>query len=346
MDQIIPNAALPDERPAVLRDRDLSASEIMIAAAVAAFLNPKPTQVGATLFNQWYVGSCVPHGTWTMLEYEGLVPAGFNQSQLRSYRKRSNYPSAGSNGVDMLDLIRAGQSNDFPTPVGFTEAQATAMPRVEGTKQIKDFKYFQYIDKKTGELTLDLVPADVAIGKAVAIFIYATEEEWSQEYVQIQDPNLLPGDAYVRHCVCIMPKGDFTENGKQWLAVQDSAAFGNRQLRYVSFDFFKKRCYFAVKAYAADQIPQPAPVPPAIGKPTTPCQLGDRGSAVLALQTFLLEQKKLEAQYVTGYYGAITAKAVQWWQLEHWNRFTGGVPALLDLAGKYWGKESIAIINS
>ena len=345
-DQIISNAALPDERAAVLRDRDYSAAELATAVAIEPFKHPKPTKLGATLFNQWYVGSCVPHGIWTMLEYEGIVPAGFNQSQLRSYRKRLNYPNPGAAGVDMLDKIRAGQSNDFATPVGFTEAQATAMPRVEGTKQISDFKYYQYIDKKTGELTLELVPADVAAGKAVAIFIYATEDEWAQEYVDIKSPNLDPGSAYVRHCVSIMPAGDFEENGVQRFAVHDSAQFGGRHLRYISKEFFLKRCYFAVKAYKTAEIPQPTPAPAPIGKPIDPCELGDRGDHVRALQQFLADQKKLDAQYVTGYYGAITAKAVQWWQLKHWERFIGGVPVLLNFAGKYWGQQSIAIINS
>lgn len=346
-DQIISNAALPDERPAELRERDRSVLEVAAAMAVPTFQNPKPTKLGATLFNQWYVGSCVPHGFYTMLEYEGIVPAGFNQSQLRAYRKRSNYPNPGSAGVDMLDKIRAGQSNDFATPAGFTEAQASAMQLIAGAKVIKDFNYFQYLDSK-GNLLLDFVPADVAAGKAVAIFIYATDAEWSREYVEIQNPNLSPADAYVRHCICIMPKGDFTENGKQYLAVHDSAQFGGRHLRYVPLDFFLKRCYFAVKAYPKGELPDPAPAPTPIGKPTTPCELGDRGDHVRALQQFMADTNHLDQKNVTGYYGALTAKAVLWWQLENWDRFigVGGVPQLLAWSGKYWGKASIAIINS
>jgi hypothetical protein len=354
MDQIIPNAALPDPRPQPLRDSDYNSSEIAAAAVAALFANAKPGTIGATLYNQWYVGSCVLHGFYTQLEYEGIVaPSPEGMSQLRAYRKRSNYPNAGTAAVDAYTQIKDGQSKNVeaPTSPGMTEAMATAMPKVKGSVLIKDFKYFEFAPlsfwygAKPNTQANDQAIAAAAAGKAIAIFIFATEDEWSQEYVEIKTPALQIGDAYVRHCVCIMPKGDFTENGKQWLAVQDSAAFGNRHLRYVSRDFFNKRAYYASQVFANDEIPAPVP-PPAIGKPTTPCKLGDHGSAVSSLQTFLVEQKKLEAQYVTGYYGAITAKAVQWWQLEHWNRFTGGVPALLDLAGKYWGKESIAIINS
>lgn len=342
MEKIISDAALPDNRPVAQKEKDYSTEEVAAALAVTPFQNEKPVKLSATVFNQWYVGSCVPHGFYTQLEYEGLAKP--NGMQLRAYRKRINYPQAGSIGVDMYDQIRGGQSDDFPTPKGFTEAQATAMPYIPGVKIIKDFKYFQYIDKKTGRLILENVPPDVASGKAVAIFIYATDEEWSQEYVEIKNPNLSINDARVRHCICIIPKGDFTENGKKWLSVHDSAAFGDRHLRYVSYDFFLKRTYFAAKVLATGEVEPPQPEP--IGKPTTACEMGDRGEAVKALQNFLIKEGKLGAEYLTGYYGSLTAKAVLWWQLEHWDRFTANVPQLLEWGGKYWGSQSIAIINS
>lgn len=344
--KIVSVAALPDDRPQALKDRDYSTEEIASAGAPATpFSNPKPLKLTATVYDQWYVGSCVPHAFWTALEYEGLVPPGLTPSQLRSYRKRINYAGAGSIGTDMFDQIRSGQSTDFPTPPGFTEAQATAMPYVAGDKLIPDFKYFQYIDKKTGAWLRENVPADVAIGKAVPIFIFATEEEWSREYVEIRTPNLNIADAGVRHAICIVPKGDFTENGKRWLTVHDSAKFGGLHKRYVEYDqFFMQRSYFMAKVYAASALPQPEPAP-VIGKPLTPCELGDRGDAVTALQKFLIDDGKLDAQYATGYYGSLTAKAVLWWQLEHWDRFTVNVPQLLEWGGKYWGNGSIAIIS-
>lgn len=341
--EIIPSAALPDIRPQELKDKDYRSTELPVAA-VATFQNPKITEItGAVVYDQWYVGSCVPHGEYTMLEYEKIVPSS-GMSQLMAYRKRVNYPAAGSYGVDMLDKIRAGQSPqiDFPTPVGFREEQATAMPLVEGTELIKKFNYFQHLDSD-GRQDFSLVAPDVASGKAVAFFFYATQEEWEKEYVEVITPDLSIGDAYVRHCACIIPKGDFTENDKQWFAVHDSAKFGGRHLRYMSLDFFLKRAFFSVKAYEKGQVPPPPPTPP-LGKPDKPCQLNQSGDAVKRLQKFLIDQGKLEPQYLTGFYGALTAKAVQWWQLEHWEKFTGGVPKLLEYAGKYWGKESIAII--
>lgn len=344
-EKIVSIDALEDTRPVVLKEKDYSTEELAsdTAAAIKPFQNERPLKVTATEYNQWYVGSCVPHGFWTQLEYEGIIDKSFNPSQLRSYRKRSNYPAPGSNGVDMYLKIQEGQSNDFPTPEKFREAQATAMPLIVGTKQIKDFKFFQYLDKATFKILYDAIPVDIALGKAVTIFVYASDDEWSQRYVEAKDEVSI-GSAEVRHCVCVIPKGDFTKDGKRWLTVQDSAKFGKLGMRYLEFDtFFKSRVYFAAKVYLTEAIPKPEPVP--TPKPTVACQLNDKNAAVLALQNFLIQEGKLKAEYATGFYGALTAKAVLWWQLENWNKFTSTIPELLDLGGKNWGPQSISIIN-
>lgn len=335
--------ALPDNRPIAEKNKDYSTQEIASATAIVPFQNKKLTKVTATEFNQWYVGSCVPHGFLTMLEYEGISTPDI--SRLRAYRKRSNYPQAGSNGVDMFLKIQAGQSSDFPTPEKFREADATKMPYVEGWKNMKEFSFFQYIDKSTGRYLPQNVPADIANGKAVAIFFWATEDEWEKEYVEATDNSVTLSNAEVRHCVCVVPYGDFTENGKRWLTIQDSAKFGKRGIRYVEFDtFFMNRTYFLATAYPKGAIPTP-PVPPSLPKPTIACALGDKNGAVLNLQNFLIDEGKLSSEYATGYYGALTAKAVLWWQLEHWNQFTNTVPELLKFAGNYWGQQSIDIIS-
>lgn len=340
-DKIISQSALPDTRPPELKDKDYLADEVASATAVVPFKNKKIQKLTATEYNQWYVGSCVPHGFFTQLEYEGIAPAGM--SQLRAYRKRINYPQDGSIGVDIYDKIREGQSNDFPTPKKFREADATAMPYVKGEKIIPDFKYFQYA--KNGAWDLDAAVKDVAVGKAVAIFIFATDDEWSQEFVEIKDPNLQAVGAEVRHCVCIIPKGDFTEKGKSWVSVHDSAKFGGRHLRYVSYDFLLKRTYFASKVVKATEIPLPPAPPSNVGLPLLNCEQGDRGDAVLALQKYLIDNEYLKAEYATGFYGAITSRAVLWFQLFHHEKFGVNIPQLLDWGGKYWGSQSIKVLK-
>lgn len=337
------NSALPDDRPIVEKNQDYLRDEVASVSAVTPFQNKKITELTATVYNQWYVGSCVPHAFYTMLEYEGIITKEMTPSQLRAYRKRKNYPSEGSHGVDMMNQIRNGQSFDFPTPEMFREYQATAMPYVAGDKVI-DFKYFQYRDENWNIKTEDVIK-DIASGKAVSVFIYATKKEWSREYVTIRDEKLDAQSAEVRHAITIIPLGDFTEDGDLWLAVHDSSRFGGRHLRYMSYDFFMKRVFFAATVIKTNDMPIPPAPPKIIGKPTEACRKGDRSDAVLALQKFLIDDGVLKPEHGTGYYGTLTSKAVLWWQLKNHDKFTSNIPQLLEWNGEYWGSQSINAIG-
>lgn len=315
MSNIVSNGALPDTRPQVAKDKDYPA-EYVTAGAAVTFANPKPTVLGATLYSQEYVQDCVPHGFYTQLEYEGIVPTS-GMSQTRAYRKRSNYPNPGSDAVDLYTKIRNGQSanSDAPTTPNMTEAMANAMALVAGSQLIKDFNYYGFTD-------YSLVPQAVASGKAIAIFIFATEDEWSQEYVTVRTPNLDISKAYVRHCVCIMPRGDFTENGQKWLAVQDSAAFGGRHLRYMSFDFFLKRCYYASQVFEKGTVPPPPAFHYTFTKQLKYNGASNDAKEVHALQQALQYLKRADGStYMTpgnfGPYGPATKKAVGLFQSDN-----------------------------
>jgi hypothetical protein len=344
-DTFIMDSALPDNRPQKERDKNYHASEIAAGAPTVPFRNQQIKALTATVYSQEYTSSCVPHDIITQLEYEGIVsPAPGGLSQLNVYRRRYNYPAPGSASFNIYDELRRGQRLNKAIPVhpGMSEWQANELAYDVGVKLIQDFNYFDYFEN--GKLRLDLMVADIADGKAINIHVFATEEEWSKEYVEIMKPGLSYDEAFVKHGVCLVPKGDFMLNGKRWLTVHDSAAFGGRHLRYIEYDkFVQARVYYAAKVYAKGNIPvPPAPAPV---KPLARCQLNDKGQAVRNLQAFLVGEKKLEAQYVTGFYGPITAKAVLWWQLEHWNKFTANVPQLLEWRGEFWGDQSIAIVK-
>lgn len=330
-----------DTRAASAKKRDYTDEEdAIVAGAATPYLNNKIKKLTATVFNQWYTSSCVLHGFYTQLEYEGIVTIKRLMSQLRAYRKRSNYPEPGTAGTDGYEQIKSGQSDlaDAPVTSKMREAAANAMERIIGTKLLKDFNYFQIINQTK-------IPAYVAEGKAVAIFIYATDEEWSQEYVTIRTPLLDPNKADIRHCVCLVPKGDFTEDGKKWLSVHDSSKFGGRHLRYISPEFLAGRVYYASYVTPKDAVVTPPPLPPVVTKPTTPCKFGDRGAAVTNLQAFLVKGGYLEAQYVTGYYGALTCKAVLWFQLANASKIAATIPQLLEWKGEFWGARSINLIK-
>lgn len=320
------SGALPDTRPAEAKAKDFPGNHL-IAAAVATFQNAKPTVLGATEYDQWYVGDCVLHGFYTQLEYEGIVPASpEGMSQLRAYRKRANYPEAGTGAVDGYTKIKQGQSKnaDAPTTPGMTEDMASAMPLIVGDKLIPEFNYYEfaglnhYTDKREAN---DAAVMAVAGGKAVSIFIYATNDEWSREYVEATDPNVSILNAYIRHCVCIMPKGDFTENGKQWLAVHDSAKFGGRHLRYISMDFFIKRAFYAGQVFKKGDVPAPIAFHYTFTKPLKFQSTKNDPAEVHALQQALQYLKRADGSHYMvpgtfGPYGPATRTAVGLFQTD------------------------------
>ena len=335
---IMSNAAIPAEAPKTQFKDD----EIAGAAdtPVEPFKHKRVRELFASVFNQWYTSSCVFHAFLTSLEYLGIITKEEVKSQLLAYRKRGNYPAEGSIAYDAWDVIRAGVSpyKDGPTADKMTEFAANMMNVIAGLPVLKElFNHFEITDYSR-------IAGYVAAGKPVPVFIYATKKEWSREYVEIQDASLRLVDAEVRHAVTLIPSGDFTEDGIKYFSVHDSAKFGNRHLRYVPLDFILKRSYYAARLEKKDE---PVVVPPPVVDrlPDVAVKLNDKGDNVLALQRFLFDQGKLEAQYITGFYGPLTAKAVLWYQLEKWEQFVGGVPKLLEWKGEYWGDQSIATLG-
>lgn len=333
--------ALPDNRPISARRKDFTEKDLpQVAGAPAPFNNQRIRELQATVFNQWHTSSCVPHGFLTQLEYEGIISKASLKSQLRAYRKRANYPQPGSIGIDMYDKIRAGVSplSEALVMSEHTEAQANALPLMPGVKPEKDFSYYTITDYSK-------ISTLIASGKAVAVFIYANKKEWSREYVELQESNLDISKAGIRHCVVLIPRGDFTKDGIEYYSVHDSSKFGNRHLRYMPHSFLLKRCYFAAEVFPKGAEPMPEP-PGERPLPLISCELEMNGDAVLDLQAYLIKKGFLEPQYLTGYYGALTAKAVLWFQLMNHEKFASNIPKLLEWRGEYWGRQSIDVVKS
>lgn len=332
----IPDGALIDQRPPAQKEKDYKADEIA-AGHSEPFKHERPKTLTASLYSQEKTSSCVPHAILTQLEYEGIVaPAPKGISQLLVYRKRFNYAQAGGLAVDIYDKIIAGQKYNIVAPIskGYTEEQANKLPYLLGEHLIGTFDYFNITNYKS-------IAGDVAKGKAVVIFIYASKKEWEKEYVEPTD-NVEITSAYVRHAVCLIPNGDFTEKGKEWLSVHDSAAFGKRHLRYISKDFLLSRTYYASKVYKEDEV---VVSPINYGEPVNQCKFGERSNNVKMLQSYLVAQGFLASQYTTGLYGQLTCKAVLEWQLTHNQLFTYMRPVreLTSLEGKYWGAQSVEV---
>lgn len=338
---------LEDTRSDSAKQKDYLREEVILAGSARPWTNKKVTRLTVKEKNQFGTSSCVAHAILTQLEYENLLTT--DPSDLALYRKRANYSGEGSNGEDILNKARHGLSTykDIPTPNNATEAYANALPLVLGSTLLnKPFKYYQYdASYRPDASRASRIIADVARGKAVVVFYYSTNAEARREYMEPTDTKVTLQNASVRHAVTLIPKGDFTENGKHWASMQDSAKFGNRAIHYVSEEFLEERVYWAAIVTLDEEAPAPTPQP---ALPNVICEFGERSQAVHNLQGWLIQEGYLAPQYQTGLYGRITSDAVLWAQLERFEHFKkrgASIPQLLEWKGHWWGRGSIEAIN-
>lgn len=329
------NGVCEDTRSEAEKAKDWDSREIVLGSGTGS----KITEIPIDVHDQMRTSSCTAHAVLAMMEYNGVVHNFISRFPL--YRKRFNFPGEGSNATDLIikshpSFHSHGGLNLYDSinyPNILTEEWANSLPFVIGEDISGSFNYFTIRDWDELEHTVNS-------GIAVTLAFYSTVNEWSREYVEERD-TVTPSTAKVRHQITLIPKGAFRENGKLWFSVHDSAKFGGRFLRYATLDFLKNRVIvqpqFAIPANIVE-------IPPVkVNKTIKPVKLNDRGQYVLNLQGFLAKKGFLENEYVTGFYGPITSKAVLWFQLYHHKKFSSSIPELLKLKGEYFGPQSVQV---
>jgi hypothetical protein len=252
------------------------------------------------------------------------------------YRTRSNFPAGGMFIKEVLELIAYAKTFPFPKklPAKLTEAFANAMA-LEPAIVTKD-RSREYFSIKPYDA--DGVFDAVNNGFPVLLAFYSTTREWAEE--MIPTDTVWINTAAVRHYVIAIPNSFHNKDGHEWVSVVDSARQGGLSLRHVRKDFLQKRMYLGAGFVRKAEIKK-AKLP---DLPTQGCQYGQRNSAVLALQKYLVSQSLMEERHTTGYYGNVTAAAVLRWQLD--NIQDVNYAELVYLEGKHWGPLSVkAVIN-
>jgi hypothetical protein len=289
------------------------------ATSPSPIYGTKPVESPYPLENQNQTSTCIAHGTTLSL---GVATAGSGRGYTRLskefvYRLRSNYPQPGMWLQGAFEAERINGSCLYSTlPNHQTEAEANAViitPQMLTEASIfKGQEYYQFDDPTN----IDSLAQASSQGYAVAIIIYASYREWAQKYPQILD-NVLFATAPVRHCITILPNSAFVENGKKYVMIQDSAWFGSIQLRYVSEDFIKARCYGAgywksvsMKKGAGDRPLHTFDVHQSLS-------IGMSGPEVKALQDILIYEGFLPSDLNTGYFGGRTQAGVKAFQSEY-----------------------------
>jgi hypothetical protein len=309
--------------------------------------------------NQNGSGSCVANTIkkimGVMLWLRDGVYARFSASHV--YQRRAGKPVPGMSGVDAFDIAMTGVTlEELASSEGMSDSQMDSV-NVSGYKEDvgKVFAIGGHVGIPTGDI--DQVASVIqTTGKAVMVWFYFTSNEWSQFIPTINVDLSGAGDARsLRHSVAAV---DFTMyQGKKALVIEDSAWFGGLNRRLITEDFYKVRNFFARYPMNFKFDPQAAPVKPTFKFSTTLTfiTLDLQGNisdteknetqkpAVKALQDILKYEGLLATNVEsTGYFGAITAKAVMAFQKKY---AVAPIAELDALMGRSVGPATIKKLN-
>lgn len=337
---------LPDPRTPEQKQQDF-AHEERIQATVPAdpFGNTRITTSPYPLENQQGTSSCVPHGIGLALAIlrKKITGTYIRLSWIFAYRLRINYPQAGCWPPDIFGVYSkrgAPLYTTLPTPYNEDEANAEVLTaQMDNEAQL--FEGLEYYTIQQNFNDIATLAALAEQGYGVAMLFYSTIAEWSQSVPQILTPNLPQTDAPVRHCVCILPNSGHTIDGVRYVTIQDSAWFGNIQIRHVSEAFIKARV-FAAGYWDKVVIVGGGPVPKYTFTKTL--KYGSSGPEVKAMQLLLIAEGCLPADCATGNFLGRTLAGVHAFQ----NKYAADIllPLKLDAPTDAWGSMCIAKANT
>jgi hypothetical protein len=366
------SGALIDTRPDEEKEKDYHFGEIVAAINPVNWVEkPQSAWRKFPIFNQNGSGSCVAQ---TLAKLLGVLYWLKNQlyvhfSATHIYQRRANKPSGGMAGVDAFKIAQKGVTLEELVP-----SQNLNDQQMDGTDipQYKQdvgsvFKIGNYISLPIKDI--DTIASVIqTTDKGVMVWFYFRGDEWT-DLPTIKYPNLdlYAGDTS-RHSVTAV---DFTlYQGKKALIIEDSwgKSFGLDGQRVITEDFFKVRNWFAaypINFAFDDQTqpqpqpqPQPTPVKPkytftkplvfipwdsAKNQPANLALHESQKADVIALQNILRYEGHFPANVSsTGYYGSITAKAVDSFQRAHQ---VAPLSELNSLRGRRVGEKTIKALN-
>ena len=342
---------LPDTRPIDQQLKDYKFEETVSAPAPVIWKEKKLEELRSfPIFNQDGSGSCVAQtkakemGVLHFLKYG--IYKHFSASHI--YQRRANKPAAGMSGDDVHKIASQGVTFEEYMP-----SQNMSDAQMDNAQPLQGFDKPENQFKISGYLKLDQVGVIDTIasiiqqtGKGVMVWFYFdwNATEWSTDTPVIKFPELsLYGKDTARHS--IFASDFFLLNGKKCLYADDSwgVNFGRGGHRIITEDFFQKRNFYA--AYSMDFAFNDSTTQP--DKPTytftktlafSPTVFYDKD--VAALQNILKYEGLFPTNVQsTGYYGAMTAKAVLAFQKKY---NVAPLAELNQLQGRVVGNKTLA----
>ncbi|GIW70352.1 MAG: hypothetical protein KatS3mg101_1099 [Patescibacteria group bacterium] len=305
--------ALLDERTEEEKIKDYKFEEIVSKANPVEWREKSQNEWRKfPIFDQNGSGSCVAQTLAKLLGIIYWLKNGnyVHFSATHIYQRRANKPASGMGGIDALDIARKGVTLEVLAPSQkMTDEQMDSIV-IENYKQEvgQIFKIGNYVILPIQDI--DTVASVIqTTGKGVMVWFYFKIDEWTNE-PQVKYPDVdLRGVGIARHSVTAV---DFALwKGKKALIIEDSwgVNYGYNGRRVITEDFYKARNFFA--AYPINFKFEESTIQKPSHTFAFDLKFGEINEDVQALQNILKYEGLFPANVEsTGYYGAITAKAV------------------------------------
>ena len=358
---VLTTAHVYDDRPEAAKHKDYSFLETVAAAAPVNWTEkPQSAWRKFAIFNQNGSGSCVAQTMRKLLGVLHFIKHGvflvFSGTHI--YQRRANKPAQGMGGDDVFQIAQQGTTlNEFSPSDGLTDQQMDGTV-IEQYKQDvgKVFKIINYLKLPIGDIET-VASVIQQTGKAVMVWFYWELDELTATPA-VKNASLTLESAPGRHSVAAV---DFTlYGGKKALIIEDSwgESAGLNGQRVIDEDFFKARNYFAAYPmnFTFDE-PEADPQKPvhnftenlefipldSKGQIADAKKNSAQQAEVAALQDILKYEGLFPSNTAsTGYYGAITAKAVYQFQVKYQ---VAPADELDQLQGKIVGPKTIKVLN-
>lgn len=339
--------AILDTRTELEKSKDFKFEEIVAKTAIVSW-SEKPQEAWRKfpIFSQNGSGSCVAQTLSKLMGIMYWLKNGVyvHFSSAHIYQRRSNKPSAGMSGIEVFQIGQQGVTLEELAPSqNMTDAQMDAVEVQDYKQKVGEiFKLGNYIVLPVSDIET-VASVIQTTGKGVMIWTFWEYDEWTT-VPYLKYPELLLSNATGVHSTASV---DFTMyDGEKAIIIDDSwgSSYGKAGQRVIKESFFKKRNIFAAYPmnFKFDAITIQKPVH-TFTKTLVFSPVFKVDNDVKALQDIL----KFESLFPTntdstGYYGALTSKAVMAFQKKY--QIANDV-IINELAGKQVGPATIKKLN-
>lgn len=328
------SGVLLDTRTEEEKAKDFKSTELIASFAPVSWTT-KTTFRKFPIFNQDGSGSCVAQAQAKEIGILRFLKDGnyvhFSASDI--YQRRENKPETGMGVADVRKIAKDGVTLEALSPSqNLNDAQMDGVTIEPYKREVG--KIFSVPNYLNDPIDIEAVASVIQeTKKGVMLLFFFKIDEWTN-VPEVKYPTLTKFDG-LRHCICAV---DFTlYQGKKALVIEDSwgSSYGMAGQRIITEDFFNQRCFYAghLINFVFDEVPKPS------YNFTKDLSFGQTDPDIVALQDILKYEKLFPSNTAsTGYYGAVTAKAVFAFQNNHGIDPSG-------LAGKKVGVNTRAKLN-